>query len=44
MDFFVVTDLVEFAAQPELQEFLTANFPVFDEGPTFLIFDLRKGN
>jgi hypothetical protein len=43
MDFFVVTDLEEFAAQPELKKFLTANFPVFTEGPTYIIFDLRKG-
>ena len=44
MDFFVVTDLVEFAAQPELQEFLTSNIPVFAEGSTYIIFDLRKGS
>ncbi len=44
MDFFVVTDLEEFAAQPELKEFLTANYPVFAEGPTYIIFDLRKGS
>jgi hypothetical protein len=43
-DFFVVTDLEEFAAQPELKDFLTANYPVFAEGPTYIIFDLRKGS
>jgi hypothetical protein len=44
MEFFVVTDLEEFAAQTELKEFLTANYPVFAEGPTYIIFDLRKGS
>jgi hypothetical protein len=44
MDFFVVTDLDEFAAQPELKKYLTANYPVFAEGPTYVIFDLRRGS
>ncbi|NUM44622.1 MAG: hypothetical protein HUU38_07930, partial [Anaerolineales bacterium] len=40
-DLFLVTNFNEFDRQPELKEYLTANFGVFDEGEGYLIFDLR---
>jgi hypothetical protein len=41
MDFFIITDLEEFNAQPELKKFLTQNYPVYDSGECYIIFDLR---
>jgi hypothetical protein len=41
MDWFLVTNFNEFNRQPDLQEFLTTNFMVFDEGEGYVIFDLN---
>jgi hypothetical protein len=41
MDYFIVTDLEEFNGQPELKKFLTENFPIYDSGDGYIIFDLR---
>ena len=41
MDFFLVTDLEEFAAQKELNGYLNANFPILFQSPTYSVFDLR---
>jgi hypothetical protein len=41
-DFFLVTMKNQFNKQPELQELLYENFPVYSEGDGFLIFDLRN--
>jgi hypothetical protein len=42
MDYFLVTDMDEFNAQKDLKEFLYQNFPVYQEGTDFVIFDLRN--
>jgi hypothetical protein len=42
-EFFVVVDFDEWARQPELQAFLASRFPVYAEGPGYLVFDLRTG-
>ena len=39
---FVVTDLAQLDRQPGLKEILENDYPVFDQGPTYIIFDLRK--
>ncbi len=40
-DFFVVTLMDEFDQQPELKDYLQANYPVFAQGSGYLIYDLR---
>jgi 4-amino-4-deoxy-L-arabinose transferase-like glycosyltransferase len=40
-DYFLVTLFNEYERQPELQALLESNYPVFSEGPGYLIFDLR---
>lgn len=42
-DFFVVTDFEEFARQPALKELLETRYSVFQQGPGYLIYDLRPG-
>ncbi len=39
--YFLVTDLAEFDAQPQLKEYLYAHYPVLEQGQGYLIFDLR---
>jgi hypothetical protein len=41
-DLFLVTDLGELDRQPGLKEVLTAHYPVFDRGDSYIIYDLRK--
>ncbi|MFC1922230.1 ArnT family glycosyltransferase [Chloroflexota bacterium] len=41
-DFFLVTMKNQFNKQPELQQLLYDNFPVYSEGDGYLIFDLRN--
>jgi hypothetical protein len=41
-DFFLVTMKNQFNKQPELQQLLYNNFPVYSEGDGYLIFDLRN--
>jgi hypothetical protein len=41
-EFFIVTDLDEYNAQPELRRLLTAGFPVLAETGEYVIFDLRR--
>ncbi len=41
VEYFIVTDFLEFARQPELQEILYNHYPVLAEGEGYLIFDLR---
>jgi hypothetical protein len=38
---FIITDLVEFEGQEDLQEFLTTRFSILVERDEYLIFDLR---
>lgn len=40
-DFFVVTLLDDLDQQPQLKELLTARYPVYQQGQSYLIFDLR---
>ena len=41
-DLFLVTDFTEFDRQPEIQKNLYENYPIFDEGEGYIIFDLRE--
>lgn len=41
MDLFLVTNFNEFDRQPDLQEYLTTHFGVFDEGEGYVLFDLH---
>lgn len=41
-ELFVITDFSEFERQPDVKEFLFENFPIYEEGEGFLIFDLRN--
>ena len=41
MDYFLVTTFREFERQTELYNHLYENYPVYAEGPGYLIFDLR---
>ncbi len=41
-DFFVVTLMDEFDRQPELKNYLQAHYAVHDQGPGYVIYDLRK--
>ncbi len=41
-DYFVITDFEDLARQPELLSVLTSNYPLFDRGSDYLIFDLTK--
>lgn len=41
-DYFIITSLEEFDAQPDLKAFLYTNFPVLAQREGYLIFDLRK--
>jgi hypothetical protein len=40
--YFLITHFGELEKQPELSDYLTENYPVFAEGPGYLIYDLRK--
>ncbi len=40
--FFIITDLVSWEQQPDLQKFLKDNFKLFGEREGFIIYDLRK--
>lgn len=39
--YFLVTDLDEFEAQPQLKGYLYAHYPVLDQGQGYIIFDLQ---
>lgn len=41
-DYFLVTALSEFEAQPRLKEILITNYPVSVEGSGFIVFDLTR--
>jgi hypothetical protein len=41
-EYFIVTNLQEFEAQPDLEHLLSANFPVLLQTDDYLIYDLRK--
>ena len=38
--YFLVTDMTEYDQQPELKAILSANYPVYDQGEGYIIFDL----
>ena len=38
--YFLVTDMVEFDQQPELKAMLNANYPVYNQGDGYIIYDL----
>lgn len=40
-DLFVITSAPEWENQPELREYLTAHYPLIDQGDGYWIFDLR---
>jgi hypothetical protein len=40
--FFLVTDMEEYARQPQLQQRLTKKYPVMAQGFGFILFDLRQ--
>jgi hypothetical protein len=40
-EYFIITDLREFDAQPDLKQFLSRNFRLLTQTPEYLIFDLR---
>ena len=40
-DMFLVTDFSEFDRQTQIQKTLYENYPIFDEGEGYIIFDLR---
>jgi len=42
MDYFLVTTLKQFEQQRDLYDHLYQNYPVYAEGPGYLIFDLRN--
>jgi MFS family permease len=39
---FLVTDMTQLDLQPALKEILYSDYPVFDQGSGYIIFDLRK--
>jgi Dolichyl-phosphate-mannose-protein mannosyltransferase len=41
-EYFIITEMAEYDRQPDLQNFLTKNYPLFARGDRYLIFDLRK--
>jgi len=41
-EYFVVMNLVELDARPDLKRFLNQNYPVLRRGDTYLIYDLRQ--
>ena len=41
-ELFLVTDFSEFDRQPLVKEILTENYPVFEQGEGFIIYDLRE--
>jgi len=38
--YFLVTDMTEFDQQPGLKAMLNANYPVYDQGEGYIIYDL----
>jgi hypothetical protein len=42
MDYFLITAFNQFERQNELYDYLYANYPIYEEGTSYLIFDLRK--
>lgn len=40
-ELFLVTDFNELDRQPDVKQFLSENFPIFEEGEGYLIYDLR---
>lgn len=43
-ELFLVTDFSEFDRQPLVKEILTENYPVFEQGEGYIIYDLREPN
>ena len=41
-EYFVITDLAELENQPDLKNYLAANFPVFEKGDGYIIYDLLQ--
>jgi len=41
-DLFLVTNFSELNRQPAVKEILTENYPIFDEGENYIIYDLRE--
>jgi hypothetical protein len=41
MDEFVITSLGELDSQPQLRDYLAANYPVFAQGEGYLIYTLK---
>ena len=41
-DYFLVTAFKQFNDQPTLQETLYERYPIYSEGPGFIIFDLSQ--
>jgi len=43
-DLFLVTNFSELNRQPDVKEILEENYPVFDKGERYIIYDLRETN
>ncbi len=41
-EYFIITDLAELENQPDLKEYLAANYPVFEKGDGYIIYDLLQ--
>ncbi|MBW6467314.1 MAG: glycosyltransferase family 39 protein [Brevefilum sp.] len=41
-DLFLVTNFSEFDRQPDVKEILSENYPIYEQGEGYLIFDLRE--
>jgi hypothetical protein len=41
-EYFVVTDLTELENQPDLKNYLASNYPVFEKGDGYIIYDLLQ--
>jgi hypothetical protein len=40
--FLVITQMNRLEQQPEIRDFIYTTYPIFDEGPGYVIFDLTK--
>jgi hypothetical protein len=42
MDYFLITSFNQFERQNELYDYLYENYPIYEEGTSYLIFDLKE--
>ncbi|HLO15735.1 MAG TPA: hypothetical protein VK206_12955, partial [Anaerolineales bacterium] len=41
-EYFIIADMTEYAQQPDLKEFLTANYPILVQNDDYIIFSLSR--